>query len=182
MAIHLCICLFICISECLHTYLSVLLSVCITAKYCVFICVQQFITFHGETLRRPIWGLACVKLIAFLCSNFWQWNWWMALWKMWHGVASCCNLMLLWSPNELYFSKHAADFITLIDINTPSSVCFMWTCMYDILWWCISMCVTLCLCAWLHIMYVQTGGIEIVTLHTERSNLITCYSYTGKAM
>lgn len=111
MALHLCVCLFICSAVCQHAHKPVFLSVSVIAKSAVFIHRPLFDAFPEETLRWLIWGSAHVKLIASLHRHFWQWYWWMGLWKMWRGTASRCNLMLvLWNPNESHLSKPADRF------------------------------------------------------------------------
>ena len=121
-----------CVSACI---LSARLSV--TAKCCMFIPLPLCGAHPVETLRRLIRGWAHVKLIAFQRRSFWQWYWWMSSGKMWHGIASCRNLMpALWSPNEFHLSKQA-DRLHQADQckNVKSCVCvylFMETCIYTV--------------------------------------------------
>lgn len=96
--------LFFCLSQlaclCGHpsVYLPVYRHVC---EVCTHFCPPRYLSpwqpnavflpwfgaDPGETLRRLIWGLADVRLIAFQCRSFWQWYWWMGLQKMWRGIS-----------------------------------------------------------------------------------------------
>lgn len=138
-AIHLCVCLFIYMHVCRHAYRPVSLSISIIAKCTVFIRRPRSDAYSEETLRRLIWGLVHVELIAFQRHHFWQWYWWMGPWKMCHGTASWCNLMLvLWSPNEFHLSKRADRFYQADQFNhVKYCVCIMCTSIYLFIWTCI---------------------------------------------
>lgn len=129
----------VCLLVCLHACVPVPLSVSIIAKCTMFIRRPRSDAYSEETLRRLIWGLAHVELIAFQRHHFWQWYWWMGPWKMCHGTASWCNLMLvLWSPNEFHLSKWADRFYQADQFNhVKYCVCIMCTSIYLFIWTCI---------------------------------------------
>lgn len=79
----------------------------------------------GETLRRLIWGLADVRLIAFQCRSFWQWYWWMGLQKTpaWNVIISCWCYEVLMS--SIYPSIRT--YLCRSNLNI-SSIVYMYLC------------------------------------------------------
>lgn len=113
MAIRLSVCLLICWSVCrirIRPLSTILLCDSLWSALCSSI-APRCDPFPEETSRRLICGWARVKPICFSATLFWQWYWWMAVWKMSHGTASGCNLALvLWNPNESRLSGRAGRF------------------------------------------------------------------------
>lgn len=179
------ICGSACLSPvCLHACLPRLTSPSpATAKRCVFIRLPRFGACPGEPLRRLIGGLARVKLIASRRRTFWQWYWWTGLWKMWHGIASCCNLMpALWSPNESHLSRRVGTFYRADQYkHVRRRVCV--SCAYVSIYMDTHLCsLTVCACAWPSVCVCVTAYNQCAhTIYNMYEKLQRCSHCTVKS-